>query len=109
MPYTNNKPPCEYRDKIDAELDILISKLCHDIPASKRKGVINYIIHALIIHCLLNGGSGYTEISNAIGVCSDVEGEMRRRILNPYEDKMIVENGDTRDYQYILEVLGLKP
>jgi hypothetical protein len=37
---------------------------------------------------------GYTELNAIDGVLGQVQAEFRRRVIAPYEDRKIIENGD---------------
>ena len=42
---------------------------------------------------------GYTELSDAIAVFGDIQHELRRRLLDPYEDEAIEKNGDVYEFK----------
>jgi len=69
----------------------------------KSKGDINYAISQLIGSLILRDGIGYTTMSNYIDVLPDAEAELRRRLLDPYEDYKIIENGDVPSFEEILQ------
>ena len=80
-----------HRDIIDKLInDLIITlKTRWDIPV--RDGAVNYTITRL-----LDGlyPPGYRSFNAAIGVLSAVQLEYYRRVVAPYEDEKIVENGD---------------
>ena len=77
------------------------------IPYVKEKGDLNYAICELVGElCLRDGGIGYTSTSNWIDCVHDAEQELRRRLLNPYEDLKIKENGDISSFIKLLEKLN---
>lgn len=60
------------------------------------KGQLNYVIYAIVKRFTEKHGEGYFKISNMIGAVHDSEDELRRRLLYPYEDKVIIKNGDVK-------------
>ena len=83
--------------------DLLIDKLSEAI---KTKGDLNYTICELVAKLILKtGGMGYTTISNWIDGVHGAERELTRRLLNPYEDLKIKENGDVRTFEILLKQL----
>ena len=58
------------------------------------KGQINYLVTRIALQYIDNKGLGYTNISTAIGALIDSAEEIRRRLLNGYEDEAIHRNGD---------------
>ena len=73
-----------------------ISKIIREVPSGKVKGAFNYFVTRLWLNTFFpNGeGIGYTSLSDAIAVFVDMEDEMRRRLMQPYEDQAINKNGD---------------
>lgn len=63
------------------------------------KGDLNYVICQLTSKIILKtGGIGYTNTSNWIDAVHGAERELTRRLLNPYEDEKIIENGDVEGF-----------
>ena len=60
------------------------------------KGQLTYCVYKLVLDFMSKAGSdvSYAGISNAISALPDAEHELRRRILDPYEDAKRKENGD---------------
>lgn len=80
--------------------DLLITKLCEAI---EEKGDLNYTICELVAQLILKtGGMGYTNVSNWIDGVHGAEAELRRRLLVPYEDEKIRENGDVKSFVVLL-------
>lgn len=70
----------------------------------KNKGDLNYTICQLTGMLILKtGGMGYTNVSNWIDGVDGAERELTRRLLNPYEDLKIEENGDVESFKLLLE------
>lgn len=74
-----------------SELDVFISDLADQITPSVRDGQLNYIIFTLInaIYPI-----SYKDLNAAIGVLECAKQELYRRVIAPYEDTKIEENGD---------------
>lgn len=61
----------------------------------KVVGELNYkITEACIDFIEESGGLSYTNVQNVIGVLECAKIELYRRVLAPYEDQKIAENGD---------------
>lgn len=78
MPYL--KP--ERRAGLDRELDL-----------PQCKGDLNYTHYQESLAYLRRKGLSYDNISDVIAALNDCAEELRRQIMNPYEDKKIAENG----------------
>lgn len=92
MPYIKDKEKEEMANAID-ELYMFV----------ESKGDLNYAICELVGKIILFTGISYTNISEWIDAVHDAEEELRRRLLNPYEDLKIIENGDVPSFIQILE------
>ena len=96
MPYTKEEDRTELMRKA---IDVLTDEI-------KNKGDLNYTICQLTGQLILKtGGLGYTNVSNWIDGVDGAERELTRRLLNPYEDKKIEENGDVEAFKELLEEL----
>ncbi len=79
------------------ELRPLISKVAGEIQAAvesgigKRGGEVNFVICTLVDMLY---DRNYTELSAAIGDVECAKHEIQRRLLDPYENEKITENGD---------------
>lgn len=89
MPYITN----ERREDFDHALALLFDNMkC--IIGGIQKGDVNYVISQIVIeYCKLKGIS-YGTCSDVTGLLNDVKIEFERRVVAPYEDKKIKENGD---------------
>jgi len=67
------------------------------------KGDLNYVISELVGRLILKTGMSYTNSSNWIDGVHGAERELTRRLLNPYEDVKIEENGDVASFEKILD------
>lgn len=58
-------------------------------------GELNFAITALMqTYVEVNGGASYSVLAEALSGPREAEAEFRRRVLVPYEDRKIKENGD---------------
>lgn len=96
MPYTKQE---------DRTPDIINSIACL-VNEIKNKGDLNYTICQLTAELILKtGGMSYTNVSNWIDGVDGAERELTRRLLNPYEDEKIRENGDVEGFVKLLSQL----
>lgn len=75
-----------------------LSRIIKGVPSGKVKGAFNYFVSRLFCHVFETHKAGYTQLSDAIAVLGDMQHEMRRRLLDPYEDKAIEKNGDLEEF-----------
>ena len=62
-------------------------------------GDLNYSIHQRIAEYIkANGGISYQTMNDVFGVLECVKMELYRRIMVPYEDTKMRENGDVEPY-----------
>ena len=92
MPYTLD----EDRERQKAAIAILTD-------AIQSKGDLNYTICELVGQLILKTKISYTQISEWIDGVHGAERELTRRILGPYEDLKIQQNGDVESFVEILE------
>lgn len=69
-------------------------KLLSEIPFPANVGELNYLITCLCCDYLGATKISYAHFNEVIGVLECVKMELYRRLLAPYEDKKMVENGD---------------
>lgn len=72
-------------------------------PLIRNKGDLNYVICELVGTVIFRDGISYTQMSEKIDAVHDAETELRRRLLDRYEDLKIIENGDVPSFQLIVE------
>jgi len=75
----------------EAQISILIDKL-KAVPEDKRAGHINYIITLLLKKCYPS--YNYHTFNEIVGALECIKLELYRRLIGPYEDFKILENGD---------------
>ncbi len=93
MPYTE-----EERRKLQYEPLRLLSRFIDD------KGDLNHAICELTAMLMLKtGGMSYTNVSNWIDGVQGARDELKRRLLDPYEDVKIIENGDVRSFVTLIK------
>jgi len=86
MPYI----PKKQRPELDKKMDALIEHLSQ-LPFEEQDGALNYTFTRMIkkIYPIR-----YRHLNRALGVLSAVTLELYRRVVGPYEDEKITENGD---------------
>ena len=67
-----------------------VVKLMNDLDV-KADGDLNYILYAF---CKRHVTPSYNNYKNYLGELNEAAEEIRRRLLAPYEDQKILENGD---------------
>lgn len=68
--------------------------LSKNLPTPKTAGELNYTICMLIQNYLLDKKESYQLYNDAIGALEGAKLELYRRLVAPYEDMKIKENGD---------------
>lgn len=86
MPYIKTSE----RPAIDKLLDPLIVHL-QSLPETDQDGSLNYSITKIIKHLY---PQKYFHFNRALGVLSAVSLELYRKIIGPYEEQKISENGN---------------
>lgn len=70
-------------------LDLIVAEMAAvDV---KADGDLNYILFAFCKRCVK---PSYNNYKNLIGELNEAAAEIRRRLLAPYEDSKILDNGD---------------
>ena len=77
---------------IDQERRKAVLDILGDGP--QTKGELCFYYYTMSLAFIEEQGRSYQNISDAIAALNDAAHELRRRVLDPYEDKKIVENGD---------------
>lgn len=86
MPYIKK----EQRPQIDELLAPLVNHL-KSLPQEEQDGALNYVITKILKQLY---PLKYFHLNRALGVLSAVKQEFYRRVVAPYEDSKIKENGD---------------
>ncbi len=89
MPYINHAD----RNRLDCAI---VNQI---IP--NNEGELNYAISTIILNYIKTHGLRYHNIARVTGVLKNVSDEFNRRIVAPYEDAKIKENGDLPGFQII--------
>ena len=88
MPYIN----LESRKEYDGLINDLAMTL-EDLPNDKLAGHLNYVFFRLA-GTLCTVDESYARMATVSSALGEAQAEFRRRILAPYEDRKIEENGD---------------
>ena len=88
MPYIPN----DQRPVLDDKMDDLINHLA-SLPLEEQDGALNYTFTRIIRKIYPRR---YRHLNRALGVLSAVTQELYRRVIGPYEDEKIKENGDVK-------------
>ena len=75
------------RETINIELSTLLK-------LDLNEGDLNYTISMLIHNYINKNGLNYANCNNMIGVLECAKLELYRKLISPYEDVKIKENGD---------------
>lgn len=86
MPYIEK----EARKKWKATIEDIVKKL-EKLPADKIDGELNYLITSILKRTY---SPKYFNYNRAMGLMECVKLEFYRRVVAPYENKKIKENGD---------------
>ena len=79
------------RECYEKAIDNLISEM--EFYETKAGG-LNYILTKLIHGYVKVNSLNYQTLNDIVGVLESAKAEFQRRVVNPYEDKKIDENGD---------------
>lgn len=76
---------------IDQQFRYVLKPRC--IPA-KTEGDLNYQISVLLNRYMEHHGLSYNRMGDCTSACENAAAEFRRRVMAPYEDQKILDNGD---------------
>jgi hypothetical protein len=79
------------REELDPAIAPLLEKLAQ-LPKEKQDGALNYTITKLLKG--VYPAQDYFTLNRSMGTLSSVQAEWYRRVVAPYEDRKITENGD---------------
>jgi len=88
MPYIKQKQ----RPAIDELTNPLINHL-KSLPLEEQDGALNYAVTKIIKNLY---PKKYFHLNRALGVLTAIKDEFYRRVIGPYEDTKITENGDVK-------------
>lgn len=77
----------EERRLIDAQMHFINVEVM-------TKGQVNYLLSCLVARWVRVKGRSYHSLSEGHGLLQDATAEYYRRVMAPYEDQKIAENGD---------------
>ncbi len=95
MPYIKQE---DRTDNITNAISVLVKEI-------SVKGDLNYVICELVGKLIVKDGISYTTMSNWIDTLPDAEAELRRRLLDLYENLKIKENGDVPSFEVIIRLM----
>jgi hypothetical protein len=61
---------------------------------TQTAGELNYVLTIIANNYLQRMGVNYQHINDVVGALEGAKAEFQRRVVAPYEDKKIAENGD---------------
>jgi len=96
MPYIKINKRVIINNKIN-ELLNNVSKMKfveNEIVFDVEDGDINYIITRILLAYLCGTNMSYKTLNSVIGILECVKMELYRRVVEPYENKKIKDNGD---------------
>lgn len=88
MPYIKNEDKLKF-DKILQEVLNAFSE-----PPGPLSGELNYLISSIIREYINAKGLRYATLNDVIGVLDSAKMEFYRRVVAPYEEEKMKENGD---------------
>jgi len=91
MPYLNTDQKAEF--EVHGEIKVLVAYIT-SLSLKDFKGALNYLNFLIARTYLKVVGNSYYNISTVVNAVEDSAKELRRRLLDPYEDKKIKQNGD---------------
>lgn len=62
--------------------------------AARKSGELNFQFTQIIIQYLRDNGKGYSQFNDILGALEGAKLEFYRRVVVPYEEQKIAENGD---------------
>jgi len=86
MPYIKQSARGDYIDIINA--------MKGEIDCTTTTGELNYLITRMIHMYTREHGNNYQTMNDVVGVLESAKAEYQRRVVAPYEDEKIEENGD---------------
>lgn len=86
MPYI----PAADRDKLQSATDAMAAVIDRDTTA----GDLNYMISLMAKAYIEAKGLRYEHLNAVVGALDSAKAEFQRRVVAPYEDQKIADNGD---------------
>jgi len=86
MPYIKQEQRKKWKKIIDET-----TKNLKDVPDDKKEGELNYLFSTILKKSY---SRNYFSFNRLIGLIECIKLEMYRKIIGPYEDEKIKENGD---------------
>lgn len=79
---------------IRPEIRALLDPKIKELKGYWSPGELNYIITSIVRYSLPAVNASYKDFNDVVGVLECAKQELYRRMVAPYEDKKIKENGD---------------
>lgn len=97
MPYI--KQDKRYQDLLEiyAKKDADTLNLNIEANGPRNSGELNFVLTIIVQEYFKVNGGRYQQINDIVGALEGAKLEFYRRIVGPYEDKKIQENGDVYD------------
>jgi len=70
--------------------------------AAETEGELNYQLSCLLNQYMIKNGISYDRMGDCTAACENAAAEFRRRIMAPYENVKIYENGDVYSETLVL-------
>ena len=93
MPYITQ----DRREELEEDLLGLLDDLGFDASA----GDYNYVISVLVHHYIAINGLKYDSLNAAVGIMECAKQEFIRKVVSPYEDEKIAENGSVSELDFL--------
>jgi hypothetical protein len=89
MPYIKSEDRYKYREILEMIDDISLRR-----NILNSAGDLNYLITKIIHKYMAINGKKYQTMNDIVGALESAKAEFQRRVVSPYEDLKIDENGD---------------
>lgn len=89
MPYIPQENRSQY--------DLAVGSLVYNLGLAnvmEKPGELTYVLYLIAKELLDQNNMSYANASKVLACFADTQHEIRRQILDPYEDKKRIENGD---------------
>jgi len=83
-----------------------MQELENDTLEMEKPGELNYVLSNIILDYVLRKGLCYDTVNEVMGVISCIQQEFYRRVVAPYENKKIAENGDLPQFRKLIDKIG---
>jgi hypothetical protein len=77
-----------------AIFDKVVRKCIRNMPIDTSYGEMNYLLTSILGTFIQQNGVNYSTLQSVIGLLECVKLELYRRIVSPYEERKLDDNGD---------------